>query len=125
LPTVAAPGGTQALQRSDTVEVTVAGRAGRIRRPVLLSAMILKAAARLETSGAGWDRHCHDFAALAANLAASDLNAFTLTSKDRRRLTRMIDATRATPGAFEDNPAAQRRLGRLEQAIRSTDARPN
>ena len=123
-PTIAAPGGTQALERSEIVEVTVAGRAGHIRRPLLLSAMILKAAARLETTGAGRDRHCHDFAALAATLAASDTSAFTLTKKDRQRLRAMIDATRATPGAVEENPNAERRLQRLQRTIEETATPP-
>jgi hypothetical protein len=116
-PTVAAPGGTQALNRSEVVEVQVGGRVGRVRRPVLLSAMIMKAAARLETYGVGLERHCHDFAVLAAMLAAGDTAAFELTAKDRTRLRRMIDRTRAVPEALEQNPTAERRLERLEAVV--------
>lgn len=114
-PTIAAPGGTQALERSEAVEVQVGDRTGMIVRPRLLSAMILKAAARTETTGPALERHCLDFAALAAMLAASDMDAFELTPKDRKRLRKMIDLTRASDAAMSENPAAARRLDRLDR----------
>lgn len=116
-PTVAVPGGTQALNRSETVDVQVGGRTGVVRRPVILSAMIMKAAARIETTGPGRERHCHDFAALAAILSASDTAAFELTRKDKQRLRRMIELTRAVPAALERNPHAERRLARIERLV--------
>lgn len=116
-PTISAPGGTQALARSEAVEVSVAGRQGHVNRPVLLSAMILKAAARLETTGPGRDRHCYDFAAMGACLAAADVSAVELTKKDRSRLVRMYAATVETIGALETHPGAIRRLDRLMAAL--------
>jgi hypothetical protein len=116
-PTVAAPGGTQALQRSEAVAVQVGDRTGTIRRPMLLSAMILKAAARIETTGPALDRHCHDFATLAAIMAASDTSAFSLQRKDKQRLRTMIEMTRATPKALEQNPNAEGRLLRLQKLL--------
>lgn len=116
-PTVAAPGGTQALQRSEVVEVQVGDRTGMVPRPVLLSAMIMKAAARTETNGSGRERHCHDFAALAAILSAIDTPALTLTPTDKRLLRKMIELTRAVPEALEQNPNAVRRLARLERLV--------
>lgn len=113
-PTIAAPGGTQALGRSEVVEVQTGTRAGRVLRPKLLSAMILKAAARTETNGPALERHCLDFAALAAMLAPSDTTAFALTPKDRRRLSAMIRLTRESTTAMEQNPTSARRLDRLE-----------
>ena len=113
-PTVPAPGGTQALARSETVEVQVSGRVGAVRRPTLLSAMILKAAARSETNGPALERHCLDFAALAAMMAAGDATAFDLKAKDKKRLRKMINLTRESIQAMEQNPAAGRRLDRLE-----------
>jgi hypothetical protein len=118
-PTVAAPGGTQALNRSEVVEVQVGGRVGHVRRPVLLSAMIMKAAARLETYGLGLERHCYDFAVLAAMLASGDTAVFDLTAKDKKRLRTMIERTRAVPEALEQNPTAERRLERLEAVVGS------
>lgn len=39
------PGGTQALRRTEAVEIIVDGRATRIRRPTLLAAILLKSRA--------------------------------------------------------------------------------
>lgn len=44
-PTLPTAGGTQALQRSETVAVSVAGREGSVRRPNLVGALVGKAAA--------------------------------------------------------------------------------
>ncbi len=73
-----------------------------------------KAAARIETNGAARERHCLDFAALAAMMAAHDTAAFALQPKDKKRLRAMITLTRASAQAMEQNPAAARRLDRLE-----------
>lgn len=116
-PTVPAPGGTQALNRSEVVDVQVDGRVGKVLRPKLLSAMILKAAARLETNGPALERHCLDFAALAAMLAASDMTAFDLTAKDKKRLRNMIALARQSTAAMEQNPGAARRLDRLNDLL--------
>jgi hypothetical protein len=42
-PAIAVPGGSQALARSETVTVTVAGRSFELRRPTLLGAVLIKA----------------------------------------------------------------------------------
>lgn len=118
-PTVAAPGGSQALTRSEVVEVQVGSRTGKVPRPNLLSAMILKAAAYSETTGSGRERHCYDFAALAAILAAGDTSSFPLQPKDRKRLRKMVRATLATPTALADNPGAARRLNRLSELVKA------
>lgn len=115
-PTIAAPGGTQALNRTEVVDLQIGDRVGRIPRPTLIAAMVMKAAARIDTAGAGRDRHCHDFATLAAMLAASD-TAIEFSAKDKKRLRKMIDLTRNTPGALEQNPNASARLQRLSALI--------
>lgn len=116
-PTVAAPGGTQALARSEVIGVQIGDRVGTVPRPPLLSAMIMKAAARIETIQPGRERHCLDFAALAAILASGDTSAFVLTRKDRQRLRQMIVLTREHPLALEQNPNADRRLARLAEIV--------
>lgn len=45
LRTIQVPGGTQALQRIETVEILVAGQAATVRRPTLIAAILLKARA--------------------------------------------------------------------------------
>jgi hypothetical protein len=45
LETIQIPGGTQALERAEVVEIVVDGVATRVRRPTLLGAVLLKARA--------------------------------------------------------------------------------
>jgi hypothetical protein len=116
-PTLATPGGTQALNRSEVVEVQLGERTGHVVRPNLIGTMVLKAAARTETTGAGRDRHCYDFATLVAMLGAADLRDADLQRTDRKRLRLMIEHTRQTPGALESSPSAAERLTRLERAL--------
>lgn len=115
--TVAAPGGTQALHRSETVTVQIGVRVGTIPRPNLVGAMILKAKARLNTADAARDRHVHDFLTLVSMLAAADLRNEALTKGERRALRSMIELTRDSPQALEAHPGVERRLVRLEGDI--------
>lgn len=107
-PTLSTPGGTQALHRSEPVEITVEGRAGSVLRPTLVGALVAKAAAHTSPGDSARQRHRYDFATLASLIAATDFRAETLSAKDRRRLTDMIsavladvDLTAAMPGAAE------------------------
>ena len=112
-PTIAAPGGTQALARTQVVDVQVGTRVGRLPRPNLIGALILKAKARIDTVGPGRDRHCDDFAVLAAMLAATDLRKLELTKSERRSLRRMIEVTRENDRAMDIVPDVESRLDRL------------
>lgn len=116
-PTVATPGGTQALHRSESVEVRVGTRSGHVLRPTLVGTLILKAAARLETTTGERDRHTQDFATLLAMLGASDLRDEKFSPSDRRRLRRMIPVMRQSEGALRAAPGAQDRLARLEEML--------
>lgn len=116
-PTVAAPGGTQALTRTQIVDLQVGTRAGRVPRPDLVGALILKAKARIDTVGPDRDRHCDDFAVLAGMLAASDLRGLVLTKGERRALRRMIEVTRQNDRSMGMVPDVESRLGRLEQSL--------
>ena len=83
LATVEAPGGTQALNRSEAIDVTVGEMTGTIMRPSLLGAILAKIAA---ASLPGSDRHLRD-AALLLTLVDDPLQlAEQLTSSERRRL---------------------------------------
>lgn len=116
-PTLATPGGTQALNRSEVVELQLGERTGHVVRPNLVGAMVLKAAARTETTGAGRDRHCYDFAALVGMLGAADLRDADLGRTDRKRLRLMVEHTQQTPGALESSPGSADRLARLERHL--------
>lgn len=93
--TVPAPGVTQAFARSESVDVAVVGvagppRAGRVRRPNLLGALVVKAAAIAEVvARANPERDWQD----AALLLSVAVDPFTLAEScsrtDRRRLARL------------------------------------
>ncbi len=56
-PTLPKPGGTQVLARSESVAVTVEGRAGFVRCPNLVGAVVMKAAAHMAVCDAARGRH--------------------------------------------------------------------
>lgn len=112
-PTLQTAGGTQALQRTQTVAVTVDGRTGHVRRPNLVGALVGKAAALANAGDAGRGRHRRDFAVLAGLLTARDFKNETLTQKDRRRLTVMVRAMRSDQALLLDLPDAAAAVDRL------------
>lgn len=112
-PTLPTAGGTQALQRSETIEVSIDGRVGFVRRPNLVGALVGKAAALTNAGDAGRGRHRRDFAVLAGLLTARDLRSETLTKKDRQRLTVMVKAVRADRALLLDIPRADSSVERL------------
>lgn len=89
-PTLQTPGGIQALRRSETVEVDVAGRIGHVRRPNLIGALIVKAAAHTIPGDQRRGRHRSDFATLAALLSRRDLMGEALSKKERNYLRLML-----------------------------------
>jgi hypothetical protein len=81
--TVQAPGGTQALSRTEHVTIVHEGRRGQVPRPTLLGAIIMKAAATGLPSPA---RHYRDLALLCSLVEDPFSLTAQLTSKDRQRL---------------------------------------
>ena len=90
-PTLPTAGGTQALLRSETAAVAVAGREGSVRRPNLVGALVGKAAALSNTGDPGLGRHRRDFLILAGLLTARDFRSEEITKKDRQRLRTMVE----------------------------------
>jgi hypothetical protein len=82
--TLQVPGGTQALQRSELVEVSFEGRSGLVRRPSLLGAIIGKACA-VDVDDAKQNQEL-DLAMLLSFVSDPFLMRDELTSKDRKRL---------------------------------------
>lgn len=115
-PTLPTAGGTQALQRSETVPVTVAGRAGAVRRPNLVGALVGKAAALSNSGDPGLGRHRRDFAVLAGLLTARDVRNEPLTKKDRQRLRAMVAAVKKDRALLLEIPDAENSLARLVTA---------
>ena len=95
--TVQAPGGSQALSRSDLVEVAIVQkgeivRSGRARRPSLLAAIVAKAAAVGEIAVRdNRERDWEDAAFMLSFVADPDLLASECTKGDRRRLSYLAD----------------------------------
>lgn len=82
--TVEVPGGTQALDRTELVDVHHEGRVVPMPRPSLLAALVAKAAACALPGDNS--RHLRDLALLCALVPDPFLLADEQTSKDRRRL---------------------------------------
>jgi hypothetical protein len=97
--TVEAPGGTQSLNRTERVLVVHEGRQGRIPRPTLVSAIVIKAAAVSLPGDAA--RHLRDVALLCALVDDPFDAAEQLAAKDRKRL-------RIAKALDEDNDPAWR-----------------
>ena len=112
-PTLSTAGGTQALQRSETVAVRVDGRDGFVRRPNLVGALVGKAAALSNAGDAGRGRHRRDFAVVATLLTARDFRNETVTKKDRQRLAAMVKAVRNDRAVLLDVQEAEQSLDRL------------
>ncbi len=82
--TMQAPGGTQALRRTEWVTVSHAGRDAAIPRPNLVGALIVKqAAARDAAGGHAPRRHRDDVYLLAALLRQSDVETADLSRNER------------------------------------------
>lgn len=116
--TVAAPGAQQALDRTERIEVEVAGRVGAVPRPNLLGALVAKAATTTITVDPGRGRHVSDFALLASLLRVADLQGEDLASRDIRHLRAMIPRV---AGEGVDVQGAERGIAMLSAAIRRAE----
>lgn len=98
--------------------MNVGGRDGFVRRPNLVGALVMKAAAHTAPGDAAKGRHRFDFAALATLVAARDFRDVELSKKDRQRLRDMLQATRADVDAISQLDGAPEALNRLKRAAR-------
>jgi hypothetical protein len=115
--TVQAPGGAQALRRTQRVEVALDGRIGAVLRPNLVGALVVKAAAHAATATGNRRRHLEDFADLAALVRAADFEGERLTATDRRHLRRMVEATCTDSAVMAGRGAARDGLERLGRRL--------
>lgn len=115
-PSLEAPGTTQALARSRSVDVIVGDRTGSIIRPNLVAALVGKAAARTKIAAdRAAARHCVDFVLMATLISARDFRETDLGSKDRQRLRSMVKICRGEDAVLEVE-GAHEALNRLERA---------
>jgi hypothetical protein len=117
-PSLPTEGGTQALRRSETVAVTVEGRDGFVRRPNLVGALVVKAAAHGNPSDPARRRHRQDFVVLAGLLRAEDFEAEGLNATDRRRLRAIVQTIEGDQELLLEIPDAQVAISRLKMAAR-------
>jgi hypothetical protein len=117
-PTLPTAGGTQALQRSQVVAVTVDGRQGFVRRPNLIGALVVKAAAHSNAGDPGIARHRRDFVLLAGMITATDFLDENLTRKDRQRLRSIVRKIKKDRELLLEVPGAMAAIKRLEDAAR-------
>lgn len=116
IPGLPTRGAQFALNRSQTVEVTIGSRTGAVRRPSLLGAAIVKAAAYFVTVDARRGRHLDDLALLSSMLTARDLRGEALSVGERRYLMGAVPRAREHP-ASDEIPGATEGLMRLQQLL--------
>jgi len=120
------PRGAAALDRTENVQVDVAGRQGIVRRPNLLGALVAKAAAYTVLLDRARDRHITDFAVL-TTLIRPDDHLHAATSRDRHYLNPMLaamaDDTRPWSSVEGAREGCDRLSMILESSPRSADGR--
>ena len=110
--TVQAPGGTQALDRTEWVTVDNGRKQAPIPRPSLVGAVLIKCSASLgPASSRGNSRHLGDLDVLSGLLDRSDTQTASLTANERKRLRQAAKLLRRTGG--DDFLGAAARLVRL------------
>ena len=117
-PTLPTEGGTQALRRSETVAVTVEGREGFVRRPNLVDALVVKAAAHTNPGDLDLRRHRRDVVVLAGLISAGDFAAEELGKKDRQRLRAVVSAIASDRELLLEIPEGADSIGRLRIAAK-------
>ena len=119
-PALAIEGGNQAVLRVERVPVRLGPRAGHVRRPTLLGALVIKAAAFL-ADARDPGRHAEDIALLTqAALDSGSLRTLDNHSRphDRQRLRNALARLPAEHPCWRSRPeplAAHEALGRLAQ----------
>lgn len=115
-PTLPTQGGTQSLQRSEVVAVTVDGREGAVRRPNLVGALVVKAAAHTNVGDQDPRRHRRDLLVLAGLITASDFADEDLSKKDRQRLRGILTAIERDRALLLEIPGTSESIARLRLA---------
>lgn len=114
--TLSTSGGTQALKRTQWVEVALNGNRASIPRPNLVGALLIKCAAVMDTPSGkdGPRRHITDAVALALMLTPEDQRTAGLTKSERRRLRKMASVLEGHPLSDAIMQRAATQVRRLE-----------
>jgi hypothetical protein len=120
--TLAAPGAQGALDRTERVDVTVAGESGQVPRPTLVGAIAAKAAALELMDDPGWKRHVQDLTILSALIRRDD--DFTVYStRDFERVRNAIGRTVVDPSIVAALDDPETGLARLRLALEVAERR--
>lgn len=120
--TVQAPGSTQALRRTEWVNVAHAGRDTLIPRPDLIGALLIKqAAAQAAPGGRRPNRHRSDVLVLASMLRNSDIDTARLTANERRLMHNAHTDIAAQADTAQAEAVAARLQRLTEPTQRTTD----
>jgi len=119
--TIQSPGGLQALERAESIDLLVGGREARISRPSLLDAIVGKAAVYGITQDPNRERHLHDLAIPCGLIAARD-NLSAITARDRKHLIPAVSHLEPRLDAY-GIPDADLGLERLIDEIESSRQR--
>jgi len=114
--TIETAGAQQALDRTEAVEVDLGGRAGIIRRPNILGALVAKAAAHSVVLDRARTRHLVDFAVLTTLLRPSD-RVDQAGRRDREHLQAALAALAADPRSWAGIDGAEAGIARLRLAL--------
>ena len=115
--TLASPGMQQALDRTEIVDIEIAGVRGRIPRPSLHAALVVKGAAYGVTADPFRNRHIPDLAVLAAMMRRADGLAAQLTPRDRDHLQVGLAGLKTHRGLWVGIDGAERGVDVLERLL--------
>jgi hypothetical protein len=114
--TIETPGAQQALDRTQSVDVVLDGRVGKVRRPNLLGALVAKAAAHTVMLDQARTRHLIDFAVLTTLIRPSDA-VHEAGRRDREYLGSVLGALQADRRAWAGVDGAEAGIARLRLAL--------
>lgn len=121
-PTIAAPGAQGALDRTETVRVTVDDQSGLIPRPTLVGAIAAKAAALEIVDDPSWRRHVQDLAVLSTILRRRD-DFSSYTGRDIERVRNAIGRAAVDRSIVALIDDAEAGMDRLRLALRTEEER--
>lgn len=101
----------QAVDRTKIVDIEIAGVRGRIPRPSLHGALVVKAAAYGVTADPFRNRHIPDLAVLAAMMRRADDLAAPLTPRDRDHLQVGLAGLKTHRGLWVGSDSRSKRTG--------------
>lgn len=115
-PGLETPGAQHALDRSELIDVSVVGRIGRISRPTLIGAVVMKSAAWSVPLDRAKKRHLDDICLLASMLGRRDLADANLSKGEKRYLRAGIAGAR-NHDRLDEIPGARDGLDRLTRIV--------